>query len=261
MFNNNERGNYMDDIKVKSLYKAVKLLDCFTIDSPERGISELAELTKMCKSSVHNIITTFEKCQFIEKNLQNSKYRLGIKILQLNNVLYLTNDLRNTVRPYLEKVSAFSNECVYFAIPTELEVIYLDTVYTSGNTSGRSIIGIKAPMYCTGVGKAIMANLDTKILEQVLNLEMEPCTPYTITDKDKILKELALIKDRGYSVDNMEHEYGIKCVSVAIRNISGNLVGAVSISGPSLRFTDDKILEYADYLINIVNELKGILQK
>ena len=251
----------MEEVKVKSLYKAVKLLDCFSIDSPERGISELSELTGMCKSSVHNIITTFEKCEFIEKNLQNSKYRLGIKILQLNNILYLTNDLRNTVRPYLEKISAFSNECVYFAIPAELEVIYLDTVYTSGNTSGRSIIGIKAPMYCTGVGKAIMANLDPETIEQVLNLGLAPCTPYTITDKDKMVKELDLIKCMGYAVDNMEHEYGIKCVSVAIRNINGNVVGSVSISGPSLRFTNDKILGYADFLINISNELKGILQK
>jgi len=251
----------MEEVKVKSLYKALKLLDFFTIDSPERGISELAELSGMYKSSVHNIVTTFEKCGFLEKNTENNKYRLGVKILQLNHTLYMTNDLRNTVRPYMEKICQYCNEYVYFAIPSENEVIYLDAVYPSGIISGRSIIGIKAPMYCTGIGKAILAHMTTDEIEKVIAAGLISFTPNTITQKDKLLKELELIRERGYAIDNMEHEYGIKCVAVPIRNIRGSVIAAISVSGPSLRFTDEKIAEYARFLLNISSELNGLIQR
>ena len=251
----------MEEVKVKSLYKAIKLLDFFTIDSPERGISELAELSGMLKSSVHNIVTTFEACGFLEKNPQNSKYRLGIKMLQLNNTLYTTNDLRNTVRPYMEKAGSFCNECVYFAVPSDIEIVYLDAVYPNGIMAGRSVIGIKAPMYCTGIGKTIMAHMEPEQIDKVIKAGLASFTPNTITEREKMLKELALIRERGYAIDNMEHEYGIKCVAVPIRNIRGNEVAAMSVSGPSLRFTEEKIAEYAKFLKNISDELKGIIQR
>lgn len=251
----------MEEVKVKSLYKAVKLLDYFTIDSPERGISELAELSGMLKSSIHNIVTTFETCGFLEKNPQNSKYRLGIKLLQLNNTLYMTNDLRNTVRPYMERISSHCNESVYFAIPSGNEVVYIDAVYPSSYMAGRSIIGVKAPLYCTGIGKAILAHFEASRIDEVIASGLVPFTPNTITKGEQLSDELELIKTRGYSVDNMEHEYGIKCVAVPIRSIRGSVIGAISVSAPSLRFTDENIQEYAEFLIHIGNELKGLLQR
>lgn len=251
----------MEDVKVKSLYKAIKLLDYFTLEAPERGISELAELSGMLKSSVHNIVTTFEKCGFLEKNTNNSKYRLGIKLMQLNNTLYMSNDLRKIVRPYLESISEFSNESVYFGILTEHEVIYLDTVYPKGTLAGRSIIGVRAPLYCTGIGKAILAYLPDEEIEQVISKGLVPFTQNTIIDRDKLLDEMMQIRKRGYSIDNMEHEYGIKCVAVPVRNIREKVVAAISISGPSLRFTDDKILEYSNFILNISRELKSRIQR
>jgi DNA-binding IclR family transcriptional regulator len=251
----------MEDVKVKSLYKALKLLDCFTYEVPERGISELAELNGMLKSTVHNIVTTFEKCGFLEKNAENSKYRLGIKLLQLNNTLYMTNDLRKIARPYIEKISEYCNESVYFGIPSEHEVIYLDAVYPSGITAGRSIIGVKAPLYCTGIGKAILAYLPADEIEQVINSGLSPFTQNTIIQHDKLLYELDGIRKRGYSIDNMEHEYGIKCVAVPVRNIRDKVVAAISVSGPSLRFTDDKIVEFSNAIVNICKDLKNHIQR
>lgn len=251
----------MEEVKVKSLYKAVKLLDYFTIDSPERGISELAELSGMLKSSIHNIVTTFEVCGFLGKNPENNKYRLGIKLLQLNNTLYMTNDLRKTVRPYIERISSHCSESVYFAIPSENEVVYMDAVYPSGLMTGRSIIGIKAPLYCTGIGKAILSHFEASRIDEVITSGLIAFTPNTITKREQLLEELELIKARGYSIDNMEHEYGIKCVAVPVRSIRGNVIGAISVSAPSLRFTDENIREYAEFLINIGNELMGQLQK
>lgn len=244
----------------KSLYKAIKLLDYFTVDNPERGITELAELSGMYKSSVHNIVTTFEKCGILEKNSINNRYKLGLKILQLNYNLCSSNDLRNIMQPYMERVSNYGNETVYLAVPSGSEVLYLNAQYPIGRTPGRSIIGVKAPMYCTGVGKAMLAYLPEEVLDEIVANGFNKYTSNTISDIVTLKKELELIRKRGYAIDNMEHEYGIKCVAVPIKNIRGEVVAALSTSGPSLRFSDQKIQEYANLLTGISLELSKIIQ-
>lgn len=250
----------MEDVKVKSLYKALKLLDYFTVENPERGISELAELSGMYKSSIHNIVTTFEKCGFLQKNPKDNKYRLGLKILQLNYSLCTSDDLRNIMQPYMERISNYGNESVYLAVPSGYEVVYLNANYPTGIVPGRSITGVKAPMYCTGVGKAILAYLSQDILDQVAANGFTRYTENTITDIVSLKKELSLIRENGYAIDNMEHEYGIKCVAVPIKNIRGEIVGAFSISGPSLRFSDQKIQEYANLLTSMSLEVCKLIQ-
>ncbi len=253
-------GMKITEPKVKSLYKAVKLLDYFTNEHPERGISELSDLSGMLKSTVHNIVSTFEQAGFLEKNPASNKYKLGIKILQLSNNLYISHDVRRILHPYLEKFSSFSRESVYLATIFDGEIIYIDAIYPVGITPGRSIIGIKAPLYCTGVGKAILANLSEDKIETILAEKLIPYTPNTIIEPRQLREELLKIKIQGYAVDNMEHEYGIKCIAMPIKNIKGDTVASVSISGPSLRFTESKILEYAKMLLDVSQELPELIQ-
>lgn len=246
----------MDDVKIKSLYKALSLLDFFTSECPERGVSELAELTGMYKSTVHNFLSTFEKRGFIDKDHKTGKYRLGIKILQLYNVLYTTSDLRNTVRAVMESLGRQTGECVYFALPAGKEIIYLDAYYPPGMVSARSIIGIKAPLYCTGVGKAILAFMPDGSAEALAENNFTRFTPNTITDIDLLTLEIARIRKLGYAIDNMEHEHGIKCVAVPIKNINNDVIASMSLSGPSPRFTNKKISEYSELLLNTAGILK-----
>jgi DNA-binding IclR family transcriptional regulator len=248
------------EVKVKSLYKAVKLLDCFTNTVPERGISEMAEMTGMLKSTVHNIVTTFEKCKILEKNPENNKYRLGLKILQLGNNFLSTNDLRSRIKPYLTRISERIAENIYFVVLTEDESLYLDAIYPSMFSPGRTIIGTRAPLFCTGVGKAMLANLAPEDIKRILSKGMPSFTPNTITDEKMMMEELTVIRQRGYAIDNMEHEYGIKCVAVPLFNCNGKVMGAISVSGPSLRFSDETILRYADILRQASEEIKGIFR-
>jgi DNA-binding IclR family transcriptional regulator len=253
----------MDDVepKVKSLAKALGILDYFTTESPERGISELAELTGLFKSSVHNMVSTFESCGFMEKNEATGKYRLGTKILQLSNNLYQSHDLRNLIRPYMERISSAFSENVYLASLFEGEVIYIDTVYPAGAYAARSILGLKAPLYCTGVGKAIMAWLPPAMVEEIAARGFEAFTPRTVRDRDSLLRELEATRERGYAIDDMEHEFGIKCVAVPIRNMRNAVVASMSVSGPSLRFGDERVVEIARVLLEAQRELKGLIRR
>lgn len=258
MFNNNELDK-LENYKVKSLAKALGLFNYFTLETPERGITELAELSGLLKSSVYNMVSTLCACGFLEKNEVSGKYRLGIKILQLSNQLYQSHDLRNLLRPYMERISAVTGESVYLATLNEDEVLYIDGVFPPGNYSARSIIGVKAPLYCTGVGKALMAYLPPSTIHRITDAGLKRFTPHTICDPSRLEIDLAATRSRGYSVDDMEHEYGIKCVAVPIKGIRDNIVASLSVSGPSLRFTESQISEHASLLLSIQKELKPLI--
>jgi len=245
-----------DEIKVKSLKKALDVLECFTVKKPELGITEIGDILGLYKSNVHNIISTFEQCGYIEKNPENNKYRLGMKILELAYVINSNLGLHKIVHPFMSALSNEINEVLYFALPKEDEIIYLEGVYPSSSYSARSMVGEKAEMYCTSLGKAILAYLPKEKRDRIIkNQSMTAYTPTTITDPSVLLTELRKIRDQGYSVDNMEHEFGIKCVGVPVFKRDGALLGAISISGPSLRFDDQTIAEYVKKLQHCSREI------
>jgi len=247
--------------KVKSLRKAVKLLDYFTAETPERGITELANLSGLLKSSVSNIASTFETCGFLERNEETGRYRLGLKILQLSNNLYLSHDLRILIRPFMERVCQTADENVYLGTVSEDEVIYMDAVYPSATFTGRSIIGIKAPLYCTGIGKALMAYFDAAHINTLISKGLHAFTPNTKATASAFLADMEQTRLRGYAIDDMEHEYGVSCVAVPIRNIRGSVVAAMSVSGPQPRFTKERIEHYAQLLLGVTRELQGLIRR
>lgn len=264
MFINNESRENEDEsdrlqYKVKSLAKALSLFSYFSIQEPELGITELSERSGLLKSSISNMVSTFCAYGFLEKNERSGKYRLGSKILELSNVMYQSHDLRSLVHPYLERISAETGENVYLGILSGDEVLYIDSVFPPASYSARSIIGVKAPLYCTGIGKALLASMPDSVTQHIIDKGLFRFTPNTLCDPVRLRADLAVIKERGYALDDMEHEYGIRCVAAPIRNISDVVVASISISGPSLRFTDKAIIKNASLLLAVQQELKPLI--
>lgn len=246
--------------KVKSLYKALKLLDLFDAAHPERGINELAEASGMLKSSVYNIMSTFRQCGFIEKSRQTGKYGLGKKLLQLGNILINTDEVRQTTKPYMDNLAKECGEVVYLARPETPNVVYLESSYPAGAMYARAMAGVSAEMFCTGIGKAMLAFMGEDALEAVLAAGLRQYTPYTLTNPAALKDDLESTRRRGYAIDNMEHEYGIRCVAVPIRNYHDEVVAGLSISGPSLRVMDDRVTFFAEKLQAATAELKPLLK-
>lgn len=235
--------------KVKSLYKALKLLEYFDAEHAERGITEIAELSGYLKSTVHNIMQTFEQYGFVRKSSLSGKYRLGAKILELSHVYYLSNDMIKVIKGFMKEISSTTGETVYLATMSDREVVYVEAEYPANAMRTSQALGFKAPLYCTGVGKAILALLPKEEIETILTGELKRFTPNTIIDKQELLRELETIFERGYAIDNMEHEYGIKCVAVPIRSRNEELRFSLSITSPSLRMTDENIEKYSELLL------------
>lgn len=236
------------DAKVKSLDKALTLLSAFSIQEPELGITELSRRFDLYKSNVYNLLSTFEQHGFVEKNKVTGKYRLGLKIMGLAHVVSTCMGFHSVVHRCVTELSEEIDEIVYFGIPYGDCVMYMEGGFPEKIYNLRWVAGMTAPLVCTGIGKAMLAFIDEATREHILAKPLERFTDYTITDPGIMRAELALITQRGYSTDNMEHEYGIKCVGVPVFARTGELVGALSTTGPSLRFNEEQTALFATLL-------------
>lgn len=240
-----------------SLYKALRLLDLFDNNRSILGVSEIARESKMLKSSVFNIMSTFCAYGLVEKT-QDNRYQLGKKTAELSNV-FLKNffgDYISGIKLIMNKISNEINENLFLAVSNVPNVLYLDSITPSSSYTRNNVQGLVVPMHCTGIGKAMLALCSDKEIEETCKAPMKSYTENTIVDGEKLFKEIEQIKKRGYAIDNMEHEFGVKCVAIAFKG--GENIYGVSISGPSLRFSDEKSEEYYNLLKNRLQSYMNI---
>ncbi len=244
------------EYKVSSLAKAVHVLEAFSVKTPELGVSEIAQMLSYHKSTVFNILSTYEKLGYVAQNAQTGKYYLDLKLLHFTYVINSHMGFKKFFQEPMTKIAQMVGEVCYLGVPHEHSVLYIDAAFPQVGSNFRSITGETAPMYCTGLGKAMLAFLPPEEQEQVLALPRIKYTDYTITELSALKENLDEIRRNGFAVDNMEHEFGIRCVAVPVFGADQRLVAAVSVSGPSLRFDPVSIMR----AYQTINELVQPLQ-
>ena len=237
----------MADAKI--LEKGLKLLEELAQSAEGKSAVELAELLGIHKTSVYRYLNTLLEMGYIRTD-GNGVYHLGNKILELGSHMLRRMPLREVAHPFLVKLSAETQKTVHLCVLDGAEVVYLDKVESQRSLPIISRIGSRAPAYCTGVGKALLSTLPTdQVLELLKRTPLVKRTENTITDPMKLLDELKLTRERGYAIDDGEHEEGIKCFAAPIKDFSGETVGAISITGLKREFEDS---EESDRLLNTV---------
>ena len=247
-----------EEPKVKSLYKALQLLDYFDEAHPEISLAELSEMSGMLKSSVFNMLSTMASLGYIAQNEKTRQYRLGYKFHEKSYILRKISVFQNQVRPLMEKAAGLTGESVTYAVRRGIETVYMDTAYPAATTTVRLNIGARYPLYSTAGGKAILANSGDEVMERVKAAGFTAYTENTITDPERLEIEMEKIRRQGYSIDNMENEFGIRGLAVAIWSKDKILMGAVSLSGPSLRISDERIPELVKIFLSVQEEAKNI---
>ena len=244
--------------KVKSLAKSLKILSCFTIEKPELGVTELAEQMGVTKSNIHNILSTFTDMGYLNR-LPDGRYTLGLKILEYAFIINQHLGYPNAVYDILVDTAKQTGEIVYFGLPYGYNVLYLYVAHPTdrlGVLPYRDILGETSPMYCTGIGKAILAHMPESEWEEHIPKERKRFQPNTITDLDAIMEELHCTRKRGYAIDNSERDSNVRCVGVPVYNNAGRLVAGISTSGPAITMTDEKLLRCAGILQNAALKMR-----
>ena len=227
-------------------------------------IIDLSELLGLHKSTVHRQLSSLVSMGYVVQNEQTGEYALTFKLVELSGKILKNMDILNLVRPYEEKLSERCDETVHFVKRSGNVVLYLDKVEVQ-SVKMRSVrlssqVGLSRPMYCSGVGKAIMAQLPEREIDEVWNNSViEKKTEKTITDLKALKKELRETVKRGYALDNEENELGIRCIAVPVYDHRNEPVYAMSISTLVGRMPDDRLEELAALLKDTAAKVSRIL--
>lgn len=230
------------DYVIQSVYHALDLLEQFHGDVDELGVTELSKRLKLHKNNVFRLLATLESRNYIEQNKVTENYRLGLKTLELGQTFIKQMGLLRQSRPVLERLVKECNETTYVAIMKEFQIVYLDVVETDMTVRVVPRVGAQLPAFCTAAGKAQIAFMTDEELEICIPAkELKRFTPNTITDRNELKKQLKRIAEQGYAIDNEELDIGVRCIGAPIRDYTRRIIGALSISGPSMRLTDERM--------------------
>lgn len=245
------------EIKNKSLKKSLDILNCF-IDKQPLGVTEISELLGLNKSNVHDILSTFTAMDYLERDGETGRYQMGAGLLRLCRAISGRYSFQSVASEHIWAIANEVGEIVYLTVPLKYQICYLDVAYPirSNSHMAGNARNMTDSMYSTGCGKAMLAHLPEAALEEYLLLPREAATPNTIVEEGALRAELQRIRQRGYATDNMENLVGISCVAVPLLSHTGKLLGAISISGPSPRFTPEQIARYVVLLQQHAGEIQ-----
>ena len=152
---------------------------------------------------------------------------------------------------YIDRLMKQVHETVHFVQREGNHIVYVDKVESDASSIRMvSRIGLRMPMYCTGVGKAMLAQMTEREVREIWeSTPIEKCSENTITDLDVLLRELAEIRLRGYAIDNEENEIGVRCIAACVQDYTGRADAAFSISAPAARMPDERLREFSDYVL------------
>ena len=226
---------------LKTLGDAFRILDIIGNSHEPCGIAELSDVTGIGRSKMHRILDNLRYWGVVEQDPKNRKYLLGNRLLALAMNKLKTVDLIKLASPELADLVETCEETVHLAVLDEGQVLYLDKREGPQAVGIISKVGQRLPAHCTGLGKVLLAFSERETVDWTAeHIGLKRFTKNTITDKELLKQELANVRMEGYAIDREEIEEGLCCIAAPVRNYTGEVVAAISVSLPAFRFTDEK---------------------
>lgn len=235
--------------KVRAVERAARILASLDDEHPERTLAEIARATALPKSTAFRLLVTLECCGFVEQTADGDGYRLGLRLASLGLAALRRLSIRREALPFMTQLVERFKETCSLGIFDRDNVLDIEVVRGDQVLTVNSEVGGRLPLHSTASGKTLLAFLPPPVLQSVLARPLEACTDNTITSPARLRKELALIRERGYAVDDGEYGVGVRAVAAPIWDINGNVIAEISMPGPSARLTRDRVPAIAKALI------------
>jgi DNA-binding IclR family transcriptional regulator len=240
---------------VLSVDKALLIVELLMREEDSLTAREIAERIGINRTTAHRLVNALIQRGWIEKVVGSSSYRLSPRFLALARVSLQSHDFFAEIRPTLERLSRLSRETVHLGVMDGFEIVHVDKVDSPEAIGVSSKIGSRAVPHVTGLGKAILAASARRFVDEYLAYARKLPGPERVTDPRALLAELELTRVRGYSIDNEEASIGVRCLGVAVRGASGEPLVAISLTGPSPRFTPDRLEACVPEMVRTAREL------
>ncbi len=240
---------------IGSVLKALEIMELFSSDHPTLSLNEISQLLGYPKTTIYTILNTLESKGYVERG-KGGVYSLGTAIITMTQAVRVNVELRDRAAPLLRELGDFCNETVYLTVLDGYHCLYIYAIESSSRLMARTTVGMKLPMYCSAVGKAILAFLPKPKVHEILeHTGMKAITPHTIVSEEKLFKELEKIKKIGLAVDNQEAKMNMFCLGSPIFDEKGNVFASCSISTRDPYILNEKFQEYSSGILYTAQEI------
>lgn len=230
---------------VQSVERIFQLIEHLAAHPTGVSLQTLAGETGLAKSTVHRLLASLVGLGYVVQDEENGHYRLTLKMFELSSGIVDSMDIMGVAKAHLERLSQRTGEAVHLVIRDGRDIVYIYKT-ESGPMRMASRVGLRSPLYCTGVGKAILATLPGDEVEDIwTHSNVQKLTDKTITDLEELRSQLVEVRANGYAIDDEENELGVRCVAVAIPGPDGRAESAFSISGLAPYMTPERIRRIA----------------
>ncbi len=233
--------NAVEKARLSSVATAFRLLNAFSEEEVEIGVSALAKRLGIAKSTVHRLAVTLVSEGILEQNPENEKYRLGINLFRLGALVRQRMNLSNEAKPHLIELREWTNETVHLAILNQSQIMYVYNLESRQAIRARSDVGVRKPAYCTAEGLVMLAFQTDEAVNTLIADGLTARTMRTSTDPARLRARLREVRQSGFAIEDEESEVGMRCVAAPVREASGAVIAAVAVAGPVSRLSKKTI--------------------
>lgn len=250
----------MENERIQTIERFIQIMDCFSIDQNDFGVREVARLTGLSSSVCGRLMQTLRDQGLLIQNPETRTYSIGPKSLRWAEIFTTNLDIRNVALPVLHELLRETKETISLYILEGDERLCVERIESAQNVRIVARIGRRLPLYAGSAGKLLLAYLPEMKQEEILaRSQLIPFTPKTIIDIQKLRAELKVIKRQGYAFSDGEWVEDAAGIAAPIFDIKGDILAALTVSGPSFRFTSEKIQFHKQYLLKAAERISNDL--
>ncbi|WP_083880267.1 DNA-binding transcriptional regulator KdgR [Providencia burhodogranariea] len=233
---------------VSSVVKVFSILNALG-EQKEIGVSELSQRLLMSKATAYRFLQTMKQLGYVEQEGEADKYALTLKLFELGAKSLEYVDLIEIADKEMRRVGQLTHEALHLGALDENAIIYIHKIDSSYNLRMYSRVGRRNPLYCTAIGKILLAWQDeTAIKETLSQIEFIKKTETTLLSIEQLMAELTTVREQHFAQDREEQELGLRCIAVPVYDRLGHVIAGLSISFPTIRFDEQQLGTYVTLL-------------
>jgi IclR family acetate operon transcriptional repressor len=240
---------------VRAVERALDVLLCFTNQTPELTMTQIAEQVGIHKSTAHRLLATLENKRFIQRDQDTGIYRLGIRLLQMAYLTLEQNDLRRLAVPFMHRLCDLYEENIDLTLLDDTDVVFVNIFEGPQRVKLAAAIGQRLPAFATASGKAILGFMPEKMVRRILDRGMPQLTPYTLNSPDVLFENLNSVRELGFAISEQELEEQINAVAAPIFDQVNHPIASIAVAGPAYRLTRDRMMEIGPNVVAIAREI------
>ncbi len=244
---------------VNAVERALGILENVDGSARGTGITELSQRLGMKKSTVHRLCATLEHRGYLLRDPDTGRYRLSLRLFQIGSTALSHLNLPARAMPALEALGAAVQETAHLAVLDGDDVVFIGKVESPRPLRLHSQVGRRAPAHCTALGKVLLAYTTANRRARILRGPIARYTPQTITAPETLARALEEVRRRGYALDDQEFEEGIRCVAAPVRDYTGSVVAALSVSAPAVQLPRSRVAAMAEAVIAAAQRVSSTL--